>query len=76
MRQLRVGVVGLGLGRHHVAACAQAEHVGRLVICDPDTNRLEGIRAEFPRVAAAYESAAGMLSAERLDAVPESADFA
>lgn len=34
MAQLSLGVVGLGLGRHHVAAYAQAATVGRLVLCD------------------------------------------
>lgn len=69
MKQLSVGVIGLGLGRHHVAAYAKADPVGRLVICDKDTDRLERIRAEFGKVAAAYEGVDEMLKAERLDAV-------
>jgi len=68
MENLCAGVVGLGLGRHHVAAWAQAEAVGRLVICDSDSRRLDETRAAFPDVAAAYESVDDMLNAERLDA--------
>jgi len=69
MKHLRVGVIGLGLGRHHVAAYAQAEAVQRLVICDSDPRRLEQVQATFPRVAAAYRDIEAMLEAERLDAV-------
>ena len=69
MKELHVGVVGLGLGRHHLAAYARAEGVGRLVICDTDAERLARTRAEFTEVAAAYQDVQAMLDAERLDAV-------
>ena len=51
MKKLHVGVVGLGLGRHHVAAYAQAEAVSRLVICDTNAERLARTRAELAQVA-------------------------
>ncbi len=69
MKKFHVAVVGLGLGRHHLAAFAQAEGVGRLVICDTDAERLAQTRAEFTEVAAAYQDVEAMLGTERLDAV-------
>ena len=69
MTTLSMGVVGLGLGRYHVAAYACAEAVGRLVICDADAQRLEATRAAYPQVAAAYETLSQMLEHEQLDAV-------
>ncbi len=69
MAGITVGVVGLGLGRHFVAANAGLEAVTRLVICDPDAKRAAEIRAQFPGVAAAYPDIATMVASERLDAV-------
>jgi UDP-N-acetylglucosamine 3-dehydrogenase len=69
MDKLKVGVVGLGLGRHFVAACAVSESVDRLVICDPDAKRLEQIQSEFPSLAKGYGNLETMLEAEQLDAV-------
>jgi predicted dehydrogenase len=68
VNKLAIGVIGLGLGRHH-AAYAQDEAVGRLVLCDADPHRLAQIRAELPGVAAAYRDIDDMFAAERLDAV-------
>lgn len=69
MTELRVGVVGLGLGHHHAAAFAQARRVADLVICDADPRRLDRTRGAFEKVSAAYEDIGAMLRAERLDAV-------
>ena len=69
MAGICVGVVGLGLGRHHVAAYADSPDVGRLVVCDSDPARLEAVRGERPQVVAAYGDLEEMLAAERLDAV-------
>ena len=69
MAGITVGVVGLGLGRHFVAANAGLAAVERLVVCDPDDARAATIREEFPQVAAAYGSLDEMIAAERLDAV-------
>jgi len=67
--KLNVGVIGLGLGRHHVEAYAQHGVVGRLVVCDPDAERVSAVRAACPSVAEGYADVDAMLAAERLDAV-------
>lgn len=69
MEKLSVGVIGLGLGRIHVGAYAESAVVGRLVICDPDEQRLAEVKAAFPKVAKAYTRIDAMLEAEHLDAV-------
>jgi len=69
MSELNVGVVGLGLGRHHVAACAGSEAVARLAVCDPDPARRAEVRAGCAEVDADYPDIREMLDAERLDAV-------
>jgi predicted dehydrogenase len=69
MDKLRIGVIGLGLGRHHVAAYAEAEAVGRIVVCDPDTDRLGKMQTEFSIVEKGYTDLEAMLEAEQLDAV-------
>jgi len=69
MAGLSVGVVGLGLGRHFVAANAGLPSVGRLVVCDPDAQRVAEMRAQFPAIAAGYPDIDSMIAAERLDAV-------
>lgn len=69
MNKFRVGVVGLGLGRHYVAAYAAEETVGRLVVCDLDEERLGDIQAAFPTVEESYRDLEAMLEAEQLDAV-------
>lgn len=68
MDKLSVGVIGLGLGWHHVAIYAKAEAVGRLVICDPDEKRLAEIQSAFPAVKKGYKSIEAMLAGEQLDA--------
>jgi UDP-N-acetylglucosamine 3-dehydrogenase len=68
MSELSVGVVGLGLGRHHVAAYAQSELVGRLVLCDVDPERLAEMQGEIG-ADATYTDVAEMLANEALDAV-------
>jgi UDP-N-acetylglucosamine 3-dehydrogenase len=68
MERLNVGVIGLGLGYLHVAAYAQADTVGRLVLCDVDPGRLKEVQLEFG-ADAAYTSLTEMLSGEALDAV-------
>ncbi len=69
MDKLAVGVVGLGLGRHHAAAYGDSDGVGRLVVCDPEADRVEQVRASVPAVAAGYDALERMLEAESLDAV-------
>ncbi|MDE2457201.1 MAG: Gfo/Idh/MocA family oxidoreductase [Burkholderiales bacterium] len=66
--RLRVGVVGLGIGRKHIQGWR--EHAGAEVvaIADPDAGRLEAVGAEFG-IEARYPSAAAMLAAGPLDVV-------
>jgi predicted dehydrogenase len=69
MNKLAIGVIGLGLGRHHAAAYARNEAVGRLVLCDADPQRLAEVQAELPQVSTSYRHLDDMLANERLDAV-------
>lgn len=70
MAQLAVGVVGLGLGRMHVAHYSARPDVGRIVLCDPNAERVAELRARYPeKIGAAYATLEEMLAAERLDAV-------
>ena len=69
MAELRVGVIGLGLGRHFVAACEASPLVGRLVVCDPDAERRRAVIEEGSKAAEGYETMEAMFRAESLDAV-------
>jgi len=69
MSRLAVGVLGLGLGRHHVGWYAACPDVRRLVVCDPDAERVRAVRETYPQVAAAYASLDDMLDCEHLDAL-------
>ncbi len=69
MKDIKAAVVGLGLGRYFVNACAASKVVGRLVICDTDQARCDQVRAEVPRIAAAYAGLEEMLRAEKPDVV-------
>ena len=68
MVKIRVGVVGLGIGRHHIAgyqAHPEAEVVG---IADLDEARLQEIGDQYG-VANRYATLADMLAAQALDVV-------
>jgi len=69
VKQLKVGVVGLGLGKIHVAAYSKQESVGRLVVCDANGKRREEARRRFDRVSEAYDDLDAMLTGEDLDVV-------
>ena len=69
MGDLKVAVVGLGLGRTYVKAYAESEEVDRLVVCDPDAKRVDEIQKEVPNVAEGYDNLERMLAAEGPDAV-------
>jgi UDP-N-acetylglucosamine 3-dehydrogenase len=69
MGDLKVAVVGLGLGQHHVAAYASSPVVGRLVVCDPDESRIAQVRQKYPQIAAGHTDLIRMLAAESPDAV-------
>ena len=68
MNDLKVGIIGLGLGRHFLAACTHSDLVGHLAVCDPDDDR-RGAAQETHKVSAGYPTIEGMLSTENLDAV-------
>ena len=61
MRSLSVGVIGLGLGHHHVAAYAQAAEVARLVVCDTDPARLEQVLTNLLRNAIRHTPPGGIV---------------
>ncbi len=69
MKELSVAVLGLGLGRHYVAAFAESPAVGRLLVCDANPERVARARAEHPRVSAGYTDLDDMLTRDRPDAV-------
>lgn len=69
MTELTIGVLGLGLGRHYVAAFAQSSAVGRLLVCDADAARVAEARASQPRITAGYTELDAMLEEGRPDAV-------
>lgn len=69
MNELKIGVVGLGLGKHFVAACANSNLVQRLVVCDPNKELLATVQATQKRIQATYTDIDEMLSSEKLDAV-------
>lgn len=65
---LRVGVIGLGMGRGHVRGY-QAHPAARVVaIADPDLRRLDATGNEF-RIPGRYAHAQEMIRKERLDVV-------
>ena len=68
MDKLRVGVIGLGMGRHHVAAYQTHPKAEVVAIADPDENRLKEI-GDKHAVPHRYTSAEEMLQHEALDIV-------
>jgi predicted dehydrogenase len=67
-RRLRVGVIGLGIGRKHIEGWREHPDVDVVAIADPDTKRLTE-RGEAFGIEARYTSAQDMLAAEKLDVV-------
>ncbi len=66
--KLRVGVIGLGMGRAHIKGWQEHPNVEVVAIADPDAVRLDKVGTEFG-VAGRYASAEAMLAAEQLDVV-------
>jgi predicted dehydrogenase len=66
--QLRVGVIGLGMGRGHVQNYRKHPAADVVAIADADPERLK-TRGDELGVAARYDSAEKMLARERLDVV-------
>ncbi|MBT3293689.1 MAG: Gfo/Idh/MocA family oxidoreductase [Verrucomicrobia bacterium] len=65
---MRVGVIGLGMGRSHVKAFNAHEQTEVVAICDQDEDRLAEV-GEANDVAGRYTDAAAMIAAEKLDIV-------
>lgn len=69
MKQLRIGVVGLGLGRIHARAYDQSEAIKTIVLCDPDQDRLNAVKGSLSKASKCYQDVTEMFDAEDLDAV-------
>ena len=65
---VRVGVIGLGMGRDHVINYLQAPNCELVAVCDKDPNRLEALGNEFG-IPTRYSSYEQMLDDDRIDAV-------
>ncbi|WP_077033013.1 Gfo/Idh/MocA family protein [Pelomonas sp. KK5] len=66
--RLKVGVVGLGMGRAHIEGWKEHPQVDLLAIVDPDPKRLAEIGDKYG-IEGRYASLEAMLAAHRLDAV-------
>ncbi len=65
---LRVGVIGLGMGRVHVQGFRAHPRASVVAVCDADASRVEAVRRDFA-VPAGYAEAEAMLERESLDVV-------
>jgi predicted dehydrogenase len=65
---IRVGVIGLGMGRHHAQVYHASKQADLVAICDLNPELLAQYQATYPQ-AAAYAQYEEMLAAEKLDAV-------
>lgn len=68
MKKLRIGVIGLGWGRAHIAGYQSHPAAEVIAIADPDRKRLAKIGDEC-NIAGRYVSAEAMLQKEKLDVV-------
>ncbi|GGP20709.1 Gfo/Idh/MocA family protein [Silvimonas iriomotensis] len=67
-QRLRIGVVGLGIGRKHIEGWQMHPQADVVAIADPDTSRLAQVGDEFA-VPGRYDSLEAMLAAGQLDVV-------
>lgn len=67
-RKLRVGVIGLGIGRMHIEGWRQHPGAQVVAIADADPARLEAVGEQFG-IAARFTTAEAMLAAGGLDVV-------
>jgi predicted dehydrogenase len=68
MDMIRVGVIGLGMGRHHIRGYRTHPKAEVVAICDLDADRLAQIGDEYG-VDKRYTSVEAMLKKEKLDVV-------
>ncbi len=67
-RKLRVGIIGLGIGRMHIEGWRQHPDVEVAAIADTDESRLDAVGEEFD-IAVCYTDPLAMLKTEKLDVV-------
>lgn len=67
-KKLRVGVIGLGMGRAHITSYNEHRQASVVAIADPDAGRRKAIGEEFT-IPGRYATAEEMLARERLDVV-------
>lgn len=67
-RKLRLGVIGLGMGRGHIKGYQAHPEAEVVAVCDQDTVRLADAQKEFG-IAALYTDYKEMLRKEKLDGV-------
>ena len=68
MKKLRIGVIGLGMGRHHIAGYQTHANAEVVAVADVDPARLAEIGDKFG-IARRYLSGEQMLHEEKLDVV-------
>jgi predicted dehydrogenase len=68
MKKLRIGVIGLGMGRHHIAGYQTHPNADVVAVADVDRARLAEIGDKFG-IARRYLSGEQMLHEEKLDVV-------
>ena len=68
MKKIRAGVIGLGMGRAHIAGYQSHPAAEVVAVADPNKERLAKIGDEY-KIAGRYESAEAMLKNEKLDVV-------
>ncbi len=68
MQKIRIGVIGLGMGRAHIAGYQSHPAAEVIAIADVNRERLAAVGAEF-KIPGQYASAAAMLKKEKLDVV-------
>jgi len=67
-RKLRVGVIGLGIGRMHIEGWRQHADVEVAAIADTDETRLDAVGEQFD-IAVRYTDPLAMMANEKLDVV-------
>jgi len=67
-KKLRVGIIGLGIGRSHIEGWRQHPQVEVVAVADADAQRLDQVGEQY-KIATRYTSAEKMLAVERFDVV-------
>ena len=68
MTKLRIGIIGLGIGRHHIRGYQSHPNAEVVAIADLDETRLKTSGDEY-KIAHRYRDAQEMLTQEKLDIV-------